>query len=211
MLNKIFPKLFISLLVLVIVFSGFSNCALAQQTKIPKEPFQIVDASTGNLINQVLVIPVYYSFQGVSTMLGEGPGNGTYRYYLDKPFVYHTGEPFVLKLPKSSGLNLGLLFLGKGRTLNGVIIVAPKYSPQIVSDLRSTGEGRKLQLKPISDDEWLMLLEKKLNPLVQDSSFANGDCRFWDLPEKCSLEIKYDEKERETVRSFLQQTTMETK
>lgn len=210
MLKKIFPT-FLVFLLFVMLLIGFSDCANAQQKKIPKEPFQIVDASTGKPINQVLVIPVYYSFQGTSTLLGEGPGSGTYRYYLDKPFVYRTGEPFILKLPKSSGLNLGLLFIGKGRTLNGIVVVAPKYSPQIVSDLWSTGEGRKLQLKQVSDSDWSTLLERKLNPLVKDSSFPNGDCRFWDLPEKCSLEINYDEKEREVARSFLQQATIETK
>jgi hypothetical protein len=210
MLKKIFPKVFISLLFSVIVFSGFSICVKAQQKKIPKEPFQIVNASTGKPITEVLVIPVYYSFQGISTMLGEGPGGGTYRYYLNKPFIYRTGEPFILKLPKSSGLNAGFLFIGKARILNGVLIVAPKYAPRIVSDLWSTGEGRKLPLKPISDVEWSTLLEKKLNLFVKDSSFAKEDCRFWDLPEKCSLEIKYDENERRVVSSFLQRTKMGT-
>ncbi len=88
--------------------------------------------------------------------------------------------------------------------------MAPKYSPRIISDLWSTGEGRKLQLKPILDNQWSELLGKKLNPLVKVSSFVNSDCWFWDLPEKCSLEIKYDENEREVARLFLQQTTMQT-
>lgn len=105
-----------------------SLCApvMAQQRKIPKEPLQVVDASTGKLIPELLLLPRYSTFTGTSTLLGEGPGRGSYRDYLAKPFVYHTGDPFILRLPKSKGFVLpGFLFIGKGRTLEGVLVVAP--------------------------------------------------------------------------------------
>lgn len=183
----------------------FSEPIGAQQRKIPREPFQIVDASTGNPIPKFLVIPRYSTFQGISTMLGEGPGSGTYSNYLDKPFVYRAGESFIIKRPKSTGVNTGFLFVGKGRTLNGILIIAPKYRPLWISDLWSTGDKRKLQLTAISDDEWSSLLEKKLYPLTKNAFLiCEDDYRFWDLPEKqCKLEIYYSEKEREIVRSFL--------
>lgn len=206
-------KLILSLLFLQI----FSSFCLAQQRKILKEPFQIVDASTGKPISEILVIPRYSTFQGVSTMLGEGPSNGTYHNYLDKPFVYRTGEPFILKLPKSSGVNTGLVFAGKGRNLNGILIVAPKYRPiwfdnlWQTRDIWNTRNIRDLQLSPLTDNEWSTLLEKELSLFVKDAPRTNYNCRFWDLPEKCSLEIYFDEKERELVRLFLQRTKVETK
>lgn len=218
MFKKIFTKLSLGLwLLAVVTLNGFSNRAIAQQRKIPKEPFQVVDASTGKPITEILVIPRYSTFQGVSTMLGEGPGSGKYRNYLDKPFLYSTGEPFILKLPKSTGVNTGLLFVGKGRSLDGVLIVARKYGPVWFDnlwqtrDLWNTRDIRDLQLTPLSDNEWSTLLEKELSPFAKGASRINDSCRLWDLPEKCSLEIYYNKKERGLVRSFLQQHKVETK
>lgn len=211
MLKYFFPKSFHSLALLLIVFSVFPNNVNAQQRKIPSEPFQIVDSTTGKSIDQILIIPRFSSFQGVSTMLGEGPGNGTYRDYLDKPFIYRPGEPFILKLPKSTGINAIFIFVGKGRSIQDILIVAQKYQPQRVSDLWSTGDKRKLQLIPVSDDNWSALLERELRPIINDVSRINADCRFWDLPEKCSLEIHYDKKERKLIRSFLEQNKIGTK
>lgn len=218
MLKKIFTKLFLGLLLLAVVsFNNFSNRTLAQQKKIFKEPFKVVDASTGKPITEILVLPRYSTFQGISTMLGEGPGSGTYRNYLDKPFLYRTGEPFILKLPKSTGVNAGLLFAGKGRSLSGIIIIAPKYRPIWFDDLWRTRDIwntrniRDLQLTPLSDNEWSSLLEKELSPFVKGASHINDNCQLWDLPEKCSLEIYYDEKERRLVQSFFQQSKVGTK
>lgn len=219
MLKGVFSKLFVSPLLLAVIFSFSSTCAIAQQKKIPKEPFQIIDAVTGKLIAQVLIIPIYESFQGISTMLGEGPGSGTYQTYLDKPFIYRTGEPFILKVPKPSGLALsGLLFIGIGRSVEGILVLAPKYSPKLVTDLWSTGEERKLQLKPISDVQWSKLLEI-LSPLTKDSYLVGNNCpsfcylvgHCWSPTGSCSIKIKYNRKEREIVQSFLQQTTIQTK
>ena len=49
---------------------------MAQQRSITKEPLQLVDASTGKLISEALLIPRYSVFKGTSTLLGEGPGFG---------------------------------------------------------------------------------------------------------------------------------------
>src|SRR3954471_19582673 len=145
----------------------FSDNARAQQSKIPKEPLQAIDASTGKLISELLAIPRYSSFKGISTMLGEGPERGTNRDYLAKPFVYRTGNPFILKLPKSTGLPLGpFAFIGKGRSLYGVLLVAQGYRPLWFTGLWSVGSERNLQLTPISDNEWSLLIEKKLSPLT---------------------------------------------
>ena len=105
MFRTISRTVFIDLFILMNL-SGFSDSAKAQQSKIPKEPLQVVDASTGKVIPEILLIPRYSSFKGTSTLLGEGPGRGSDRAYLAKPFVYRTGTPFTLKLPKSTGFGI---------------------------------------------------------------------------------------------------------
>ena len=145
-------------------------------------------------------------------MLGEGPGGGSYSDYLAKPFVYRPGERFKLKLPKSIGFGLpGLLFMGKGRSLDGVFLVAPGYRPLWFANLWSPGSARQLQLTPIPNNEWSMLLDNKLSHFEKDVTRIENDCSFWDLPSPCSLEIHYNKKERALVRAFLRQSTSETK
>lgn len=107
----------------------FSVVGEAQSKKAPAETLRFTDSLTGKSISEVLVIPRYFSFQGVSTMLGEGPQSGSNTYYLDKPFVYRAGQPFDVKRPKSAGVNAGIFFVGKGRSLQGFYFVAPKYRP----------------------------------------------------------------------------------
>jgi hypothetical protein len=69
--------------------------------------------------------------------------------------------------------------------------------------LWSVGSERKVQLTPISRNEWSLLLEKKLGHFEKDITRIESDCSFWDLPSPCSLEIHYNKKERTVVRSFL--------
>ena len=199
-------------LLALMILSGSSTYVVAQQQEIPKDPLQVVDVSTGKMIPEVLVLPRHSRFKGVSTMLGHGPGTGTYVDYLAKPFVYRPGDRFRLKLPKSTGLALvGLLFVGKGRSLEGVLLVAPGYRPLWFIDLWKVGLERKVKLRPISDDEWSLLLDNKLSHFEKDVTRIEDDCYFWDLPSPCSLDIHYNKKERALVRSFLQRPRSETK
>jgi hypothetical protein len=183
--------------------------------KYLKKPFQVVDASTRKTIPEILVIPRYFSAIEI-LIVPEGPGRGTARNYLDKPFVYRTGEPFIIKQPKVfTGAPLLFVFIGKFRDIDGILVIAPGYRPLWTDDLwwypGYPNYERKLQLTPISDNEWLLLLEKELSPFVKGASRVNENCQIWNLPEKCTLEIDYDKKERELVRSFLQQARKQTK
>ena len=59
---------------------------MAQQKKIPKNPFSFSDAVTGKPIPDVLVLPRYGSAMGIG-IAPEGPDKGIYiRNYLDKLF-----------------------------------------------------------------------------------------------------------------------------
>ena len=184
--------------------------------KVPREPFQVVDAATGKPLPEILVIPRYSSWMGMG-IVPEGPARGIVRNYLDGPFVYRTGEPFILKKQPKAFPSVPLLFVfvGKVRDIDGILVIAPGYRPLWTEDLwwypRYPGYERKLQLTPISGNEWLLVLEKQLSTFVKGASRVNENCRIWNLPEKCTLKIDYDKNERELVRSFLQQARNQTK
>jgi hypothetical protein len=188
----------------------FSERARAQHKKVPKEPFQVVDASTGKTIPEILVIPRYSSSIGIF-IAPEGPSKGSVRHYLNSPFVYRTGEPFIIKQPKVfTGAPLLFVLIGKAKDLDGILVIAPGYRPLWTDDLwwypGYPSYERKLQLVPISNNEWSLLLEQELSPLVKGAPRINENCQLWGLPEKCTLGIDYGKKARELVRSFLQQT-----
>ena len=197
----------------------FSERASAQQKKVPKEPYQVVDASTGKMIPEILVIPLYSSAKGIF-IAPEGPSKATSRIYLDNPFVYRTGEPFKVKQPRGfTGLPLLFVLIGKGKDLEGILVIAPGYRPLWTNDLwwypgypgYTSEYKRKLQLTPISDNEWSLQLEKELRPFLKGASRIKDNCDMWSLPEHCNLKIQYDKNERGLVRSFLQQAKKETK
>lgn len=145
-------------------------------------------------------------------MYGEGPQRGIDRDYLAKPFIYYTRNNFKPKQPKSPAVVLPpFVFVGKGITLEGVLVLSPGYQPQWFTNLWSIGSERKLQLTSISNTEWSSLLEKTLSPLVNDTSHIKDECSFWDIPTPCNLEIRFNKKERELTRSFLQQDIIENR
>jgi hypothetical protein len=204
-----------SLLLAVVSVDCFPERVDAQHTKVPEEPFQVVDAPTGKTIPEILVIPLYSSYKGIF-IPPEGPSKATVRLYLDNPFVYRTGQPFIIKQPRAfTGLPLLFVFIGEGRDLDGILVIAPGYHPLWTDDLwwypGNPSYERKLQLTPISDNEWSLLLENELSPFVKGASRINDNCQMWNLPEHCNLKIKYDKKERQLARSFLQQAKKETK
>lgn len=208
-MSKTISRVLLLVCLAVTSVGGPSASVMAQQKKIPEEPLFVVDASTGKSIPEVLFLPRYSRFKGVSTMLGEGPGGSSYSDYLAEPFVYRPGERFKLKLPKSIGFGLaGLLFMGKGRSLDGVLLIAPGYRPMWFSNLWSPGSARHLKLTPIPDNEWSLMLDNKLN-FEKDVTRIENDCSFWDVPSPCSLEIHYNKKERALVRAFLRQLGQE--
>jgi hypothetical protein len=199
--------------ILSFVAIAFSSGAMAQQKKIPKNPFKFRDAVTGKPIPEVLVLPRYRSAKGIF-LAPEGPAKGTHRNYLDKPFVYRTGAQFILKTPKFRGLPLPPVLIGEGADIEGIMIVAPRYRPMWFDDLWrtrdiwNTRDIRDLRLTPIPDKEWSVLLEKKLNPLTDESVLSVDDFQFWRLYEADpSLYIDYDKDERELIRRFLQAAT----
>jgi hypothetical protein len=207
----------IAILSFVAISFVFHSEVFAQQKKIPTNRFKFSDAVTGKPIPEVLVIPRYYSATGIF-IAPEGPAKATYRNYLDKPFVYRTGKPFILKTPEFTGLPLFPVLIGKGRIIEGILIVALKYRPiwfenlWQTRDIWNTRNIRDLRLTPIPDKEWSLLLEKKLSPLTKEVILPVDDFRFWGLYKaEGGLYIDYNKDERELVRSFLQPAKIKSK
>ncbi len=176
----------------------------AQHIKVPEDPIQVVDAVTGETIPEILVMPLYSSYKGVF-IAPEGPSRAVAQNYLDNPFVYRAGEPFKVKQPRVFvGLPLLFIFIGKGKDLDGILVIARNYYPLWTDDLwMPPGHKRKLRLSPIPHERWLQLMKSDLNPVLNNSSRLRENCEIWQIPERCDLKIKYDKKERELVRSFL--------
>jgi hypothetical protein len=199
--------------ILSFIAIAFSSGVMAQKKKIPKNPFKFRDAVTGKPIPEVLVLPRYRSAMGIA-LAPEGPGIGTHRNFLDKPFVYRTGAQFILEASTIRGISLLPIFIGGGTDLQGIMIVAPRYRPMWFDDLWrlrdiwNKRDIRDLRLTPIPDKEWSALLEKNLNPLTDESVRLVDHFQFWALHEsERSLYIQYNKDERQLVRRFLQPAT----
>ena len=193
----------------------YSSSVHAQHNKVPKEPFQVVDASTGETISEILAIPLYYYYAGIF-IAPEGPSWARSHAYLDHPFIYRSGEPFRIKQPRVfTGLPLVQVFIGQGRDLEGMLVVAPGYRPLWTNDLwccpYDKNYERKLTLTPLSNEEWLRILQTDLRPFLNGAERIRDNCQLWNLDEKCNLKLKYDKKERNLMQSFLQRTSKATK
>jgi hypothetical protein len=199
-----------------LILQGFVVITDAQHKKIPKEPFQIVDNSTGKNVSEVLIIPRYYSASGVLIASPKVTGAiPTVHQYLKHPFIYKTSEQFLIKKPMFfKGLPLLFVFIGQFKDIEGVLVVATGYRPLWTDDLWAEtryNEERKMKLTPISDEEWAMLLKNELNPLMKGDSQITSGCKMWDFPAECAIKVDFKKKEKEMVSSFLLQTKIETK
>src|SRR5262245_8479853 len=85
------------------------------QKRVDDRPINFADASSGVIVEPLLIIPRYSSMTGVSTEAGHGPGRVLAdERFLANPFVYWQGSPFQPKQPDSRGLLVGpLLFAGR--------------------------------------------------------------------------------------------------
>ena len=201
-----------TLIITTVCLCAFTDPATGQHIKVPKDPVQFVDAVTGEPISQVLVMPRYSIYRGVF-IAPEGPRKAVVSYYLDHPFVYRAGEPFKVKQPLSFvGLPLLPVFIGQIKDLDGILLVARDYFPLWTDDLWwPPGQQRKMKLSPIPHERWLLLMKSDLGAVLRKSPRLRENCELWQIAERCDLKIKYDEKERALVRSFLTDRSQEPK
>lgn len=199
-------KLWIASLVAFIISLGLPfKDANAQKKKIPTDPVQIVDSSTGAAISKVLIVPRYSYAAGVM-FAPEGRGNvSKYGNYVDKPFIYSAPDELKIKRPKPFiGLPLYPIMIGKGKEIDGILVVAKNYTPKYITDLWTiSSQGpRTISLTPIDNREWSEIGEKLLKPLYT-STVITDNCQLWGVSDdKCKIKVKFSRKEQRVVREF---------
>lgn len=194
-------------LVVTIVALGALSCfpyrGLAKR-EVPTSPIAFRDVRTEMVVPSVLVIPRYSSFSGVSTLAGEGPGSGSYRFWIGDLFVYEAGAPFAPSQPKSTGIVWGWFwaYTGKGVSLNGVLVVAPGYEPKWVWDLWSRSAADHFLLIPISPGEARSSL-LNLARLLEKDELLGEDKDLWSLGQPHALENRVDDAGRALACGFI--------
>jgi hypothetical protein len=100
-------------------------------------PIEFVDDSSGKLIPEVLVVPVYARALGVGTSSGEGPSSGGFgQVNLRHLFVHQPATFFPLTPPKSFMVIVGpgAVAGGVASTIVDLVVIAPGYKPYYVDD-----------------------------------------------------------------------------
>jgi hypothetical protein len=174
------------------------------QLEVRHDPFEFVDELSGQQLDEVLLVPRYSSFSGISTGGGHGPGAGHGTVYVASPSVYRSGESFRPLQPNSHGViaGEGAAYTGKGVSLNGVLVVCPGYEPLWLWDLWDQGSNRRLGLTPLKQAEAVKQLQ-----LIADllhSSVITGDLRaLWSLGGDKPIEVRLTAEQLALVDRFV--------
>jgi len=168
-----------------------------------------VDAATGAEIPRVLILPKYTTTTGVSTGSGHGPGFATDSRALAAPFVYRSGEPFAPRQPDSKGLLIppGVLFAGRGVSVNGVVVLVPGYQSAWVWQLWNRPQLLRVPLDRLSEEESREHLHRLEVLLAQSrlrgSELTPNELRLFDSIADFDIEVAFDERDRRLVGEFL--------
>jgi len=184
---------------LVVLLGANLACATVggpAQLEVRHDPFEFIDKASGKLLSDVLVLPRYSSFSGISTGAGHGPGAGRETVYVASPFIYHSGGDFRPLQPDSHGLVAGeaVAFAGKGVSLDGALVVCPGYQPVWVWDLWDPGANRRLELTPLEQAEAVRQLQLVAG-LLHRSVIAGEERALWSLggDEPIAVELTADQ------------------
>jgi len=174
-----------------------------------------VDARTGKMIREALVVPVYHDVAG--TVVGDEP-SGTARPFLAGPFLCATGDRFGPKQSKTAGVVYfpfpAASFVGTW--LEAIVILAPGYEPQryptgtygleLVDQpgTRETSENFIL-LEPCTDRS---KPRKLVEEMLKNKKFSGDDFRRWPLlaeskEDPPDVEVRLTGEQRKTLRSYL--------
>jgi len=179
------------------------------QLDIPSDSMQWTDQQTGTIVEPVLIIPRYSTHTGVSTGAGHGPGAMRDRYFVAHAFVYRSDQPFVPPQPESTGMAIGWFwgFAGKGRTIDGVVVVARGYRPKWVWNLWQRDIKDQFQLEPLSEQEWKKQQERMKQWLeserIERVPESMDEVMIWGIAPQYTIEVRLTEDEREAALSFL--------
>ncbi|MGH9784185.1 MAG: hypothetical protein ACRD88_08365 [Terriglobia bacterium] len=204
----------IPLLVLPILGSVLA-CATVHgpaQLEVRHDPFEFIDKLSGQHLGEVLVVPRYSSFSGISTGAGHGLGAGRDTVYVASPFVYRSGATFQPLQPNSHGVvaGSGWAFTGKGVSLDGVLIVCPGYQPMWLWDLWDQGASRRIELTPLDQGEALEQL-RLIAELLRKPVLTGDERTLWSLGGDKRITVRLTPEQAALVEDFLSawQATLE--
>jgi hypothetical protein len=186
-------------------------CTSAGKAQIPvdRQPFEVADARTGTAIPRVLIVPKYSVSTGVSTGAGHGPGYMTDSRFVASPIVYESGHPFTVPQPDSKGLigPLGTIFIGRGVTLDGVMVVAPGYRGRWIWQLWERTPYEKIQLDRLGDAEADQQRRRMLAlfaaPRIRGIDLTEPERDLFSVIKAFDIDVRFDSSERQLVRDFL--------
>ena len=189
-----------------------AGCTSAGHAQLPlnQQPFAFVDAKSGEPIGRVLIVPEYSSSKGVASGAGHGPGYMTHSLSVAFPFVYSTGERFAVTQPDSKGLVLGrpaVVFVGQGVSVKGVIVIAPGYRSLWLWKLWERPTNTRVPLEPLNHNE-AELHRRRLNDLLGAARISGAELTeperlMFSVIKDFDIDVRFNEAERQLVRSFL--------
>jgi hypothetical protein len=113
----------------LVAIVAVSGCSVGKgQRPIDERPVTFVDATSGRLLERVVLLPRYSETTGVSTGGGHGPGDMNEKRVLASPTAYHSGQLFRLPQPDSRGVLLfPFFFVGRGVSIDGAVVILQGY------------------------------------------------------------------------------------
>jgi len=186
---------------------------MKEQKPVPHKQLYFVSNATTDNVAKVLVLPVYESFHGLSTKLGEGEGRGHYHTFIKRPFFYTNESSFQPVIPRSIGIFWipWSAFTGRGCSLEGYLIVAPHYAPFYLWDIYNNLEDQSnIPLKPLSIEESDSMLIQFKNA-VNINEISGNSSSFWDLPGKEPITLIFSDKERKEILAFIESSIITNK
>jgi hypothetical protein len=193
--------------VVLLMLGGISACATVHgpsQLEVRHDPFEVIDKVTGRQLAEVLVVPRYSSFSGISTGAGHGPGTGRDTVYVANPFLYRSGAAFQPLQPDSQGVVAGAAwaFAGKGVSLDGVLVVCSGYQSMWLWDLWDQGASRKIELTPLVRAEALEHL-RLIGELLHKSVLTGDERTFWSLGGDKRIAVRLTPEQLALVDGFI--------
>jgi hypothetical protein len=125
-------------------------------------------------------------------------------FYITHSFVYQRGRPFAPAQPSWTGVVWGWFwgFTGTGKSIDGVLLVAPGYKSRWFYDLWSRRLDTTIEMTPLSAQEASAEL-RDIQRLL-GYQIINGESTLrWSLGPQYPLYVRIDAQERPTVDEFL--------
>lgn len=194
------------MLLLLLGLAGITGCfPYYSEIEIPKDRRTFLDAKTGKTIENVLIIPRYSSFVGISSRAGHGLGRGAHSMYVANPFTYRTDTPFTITQKRSAGFLLGFFtaWMGWGNSTDGVLVIAPGYKSLWVWDLWGNFDHFKHELIPLAIEDGAQELNALQTLLAKEMIEGLDNEKRWSIGVGLKIAVQFADADKAVIRAFL--------